>query len=176
MLGLANRPNSIDADQAWDLFIIRNAGNVVPAFGQAVGGVTATIEYTVMALGVKDIIICGHSNCGAMGGVLYPEKVAHMKSVAAWLRYGEPARLVVEQNYNHLSGDELRHVLTEQNVLDQLNNIRTHPSVTAGLAKGTLKLHGWVYDIGEGDVTAFDSAADRFFTLRHIDAAVPVGR
>jgi len=169
-------PTLLTQTKPGDLFIIRNAGNIVPAFGQAVGGVTATIEYAVMALGVKDIIICGHSNCGAMGGVLYPEKVAHMRSVAAWLRYGEPARLVVEQNYSHLSGDELQHVLTEQNVLAQLNNIRTHPSVTAGLAEGTLKLHGWVYDIGEGDVTAFDSSADRFVTLRHIDAAVPVGR
>ncbi len=136
-----------------DLFIIRNAGNIVPAFGQAIGGVTATIEYAVMALGVKDVIICGHSNCGAMGGILHPEKVAKMKSVASWLHYGEPARLVVEQNYSHLSGDELLHVLTEQNVLAQLNNIRTHPSVAAGLAKGTLKLHGWVYDIGKGGST-----------------------
>jgi carbonic anhydrase len=159
-----------------DLFIIRNAGNIVPAFGQAVGGVTATIEYAVMALGVKDIIICGHSNCGAMGGVLHPERVAKMKSVASWLHFGEPARLVVEQKYSHLSGNELLHVLTEQNVLAQLNNIRTHPSVAAGLSKGALKLHGWVYDIGKGDVAAYDPAADRFVSLRHVNAGVPVRR
>jgi carbonic anhydrase len=169
-------PTLLTQTKPGDLFIIRNAGNIVPAFGQAVGGVTATIEYAVMALGVKDIVICGHSNCGAMGGVLHPEKVAKMKSVATWLHFGEPARLIVEQKYSHLSGTELLEVLTEQNVLAQLNNIRTHPSVAAGLAKGTLKLHGWVYDIGKGDVTGFDSAADRFVPLRHINAAVPAGR
>ncbi len=169
-------PTLLTQTKPGDLFIIRNAGNIVPAFGQAVGGVTATIEYAVMALGVNDIVICGHSNCGAMVGVLHPEKVAKMKSVASWLHFGEPARLVVEQKYSQLSGNELLHVLTEQNVLAQLNNIRTHPSVAAGLAKGTLKLHGWVYDIGKGDVTAFDSAADCFVALRHINAAVPLGR
>jgi len=169
-------PTLLTQTKPGDLFIIRNAGNIVPAFGQAVGGVTATIEYAVMALGVKDIVICGHSNCGAMGGVLHPEKVAKMKSVAAWLHFGEPARLVVEEKYGHLSGNELLNVLTEQNVLAQLNNIKTHPSVAAGLAKGTLKVHGWVYDIGKGDVTAFDSTADGFVPLRHIQAAIPAGR
>ncbi|HEX2524121.1 MAG TPA: carbonic anhydrase [Terriglobia bacterium] len=157
-----------------DLFIIRNAGNIVPAFGQALGGVTATIEYAVMALGVKDIIVCGHSNCGAMTGVLHPEKVARMKNVAAWLHYGEPARWVVEQKYSHLSGDKQLMALTEQNVLAQLNNLRTHPAVAAGLAKNGLSLHGWVYDIGTGEVTAFDPSTESFMPLRQI-AEVVVG-
>ncbi|MBM3801058.1 MAG: carbonic anhydrase [Acidimicrobiia bacterium] len=159
-----------------DLFVIRNAGNIVPAFGQAIGGVTATIEYAVMALGVKDVIICGHSNCGAMKGVLHPEQVAKMKNVAAWLHYGEPARLIVEQKYSHLSGSELLMALTEQNVLAQLNNLRTHPAVAAGLAKGELRLHGWVYDIGTGDVTAFDASRDSFLPLRHVVSEVGVAR
>ena len=166
-------PTLLTQTQPGDLFIIRNAGNIVPPFGQALGGVTATIEYAVMALGVRDIIVCGHSDCGAMGGILHPEKVAQMKHVAAWLRYGDPARLVVEQKYSHLSGARLLMVLTEQNVLAQLNNLRTHPAVTAGLAKGELRLHGWVYDIGSGEVTSFDPSKDCFMPLRHIDA--PVG-
>jgi carbonic anhydrase len=125
-----------------------------------------------MALGVKDIIVCGHSNCGAMKGVLHPEQVAGMKSVAAWLHYGEPARLIVEQKYSHLSGNQLLMALTEQNVLAQLNNLRTHPAVAAGLAKGELRLHGWVYDIKTGDVTAFDASRDSFLPLRHIVSEV----
>ena len=167
-------PTLLTQTKPGDIFIIRNAGNIVPAFGQALGGVTATIEYAVMALGVKDIIVCGHSNCGAMTGVLHPEKVARMKNVAAWLNYGEPARLVVEQKYGHLSGDRLLMALTEQNVLAQLNNLRTHPAVAAGLAKDELKLHGWVYKIGTGEVTAFDTSAGSFMPLRHI-AEVVVG-
>jgi len=167
-------PTLLTQSKPGDLFIIRNAGNIVPAFGQALGGVTATIEYAVMALGVKDIIICGHSNCGAMGGVLHPEHVAKMKSVAAWLHYGEPARLIVEQKYGHLSGDKLLMALTEQNVLAQLNNLRTHPAVAVGLAKGELRLHGWVYEIGTGEVTSFDPSKNGFTPLRHVDAAVVV--
>ncbi len=168
-------PTLLTQTRPGDLFIIRNAGNIVPAFGQAIGGVTATIEYALMALGVRDIIICGHSNCGAMGGVLHPERLVKMKSVAAWLHYGEPARLVVEQKYSHLSGDKLLIALTEQNVLAQLNNLRTHPAVTAGLAKGDLRLHGWVYEIGTGEVTSFDPSKDCFMPLRHIAATVGVG-
>jgi carbonic anhydrase len=166
-------PTLLTQSKPGDLFIVRNAGNIVPAFGQALGGVTATIEYAVMALGVRDIIVCGHSNCGAMGGVLHPEKVARMKNVAAWLHYGEPARLVVEHKYGHLSGDKLLMALTEQNVLAQLNNLRTHAAVAAGLAKGELNLHGWVYEIRTGEVTAFDPSTESFMPLRQ-SAAVSV--
>src|SRR5262245_9164246 len=141
-------PTLLTQTKPGDLFIVRNAGNIVPAFGQALGGVTATIEYAVMALGVKDIIVCGHSNCGAMKGILHPEQVVRMKNVAAWLHYGEPARVVVEQKYSHLSEDKKLMALTEQNVLAQMNNLRTHPAVAAGFARGDLKLHGWVYEIG----------------------------
>ncbi len=165
-------PTLLTQTKPGDLFIVRNAGNIVPAFGQALGGVTATIEYAVMALAVKDIIVCGHSNCGAMKGVLHPEQVVRMKNVAAWLHYGEPARLVVEQKYGHLSEEKKMMALTEQNVLAQLNNLRTHPAVAVGLAKGDLKLHGWVYEIRTGAVTAFDPSAGCFTPLRQVRAEV----
>jgi carbonic anhydrase len=148
-----------------ELFILRNAGNIVPAFGLAVGGVTATIEYAVRALEVGEIIVCGHSNCGAMGGVLFPEKVAKLRSVASWLRFGEPARLVVERNHAHLSGDELLRVLTEQNVIAQMNNLRTHPSVAAGLAAGSLRVHGWTYDLKTGEVREYAAGEGEFRPL-----------
>jgi carbonic anhydrase len=160
-------PSLLTQTQPGDLFIIRNAGNIVPTFSQALEGVSATIEYAVMALGVRDIIVCGHSNCGAMGAVLHPERVVKMKNVASWIQYGEPARIVVKQQYGHLSGDKLLRALTEQNVLAQLNNLRTHPAVIAGLAKGDLRLHGWVYEIETRKVTVFD----RFVPLHHIAAA-----
>ena len=164
-------PSLLTQTQLGDLFVIRNPGNIVPTFGQALGGVTATIEYAVMALGVRDIIICGHSNCGAMGAVLHPERVVKMKNVASWIQYGEPARIVVEQQYPHLSGGELLIALTEQNVLAQLNNLRTHPAVTAGLAKGDLRLHGWMHEIETGRVTVFDPSKHCFMPLHHIAAA-----
>ena len=163
-------PSQLTQTQSGDLFIIRNAGNIVPTFRQALEGVSATIEYAVMALGVRDIIVCGHSNCGAMGAVLHPERVVKMKNVASWIQYGEPARIVVKQQYGHLSGDRLLIALTEQNVLAQLNNLRTHPAVITGLGKGDLRLHGWVHEIETGKVTVFDPSKHCFMPLDHIAA------
>jgi len=149
-----------------EIFICRNAGNIVPAYGEVIGGVSATIEYAILALGVKDIILCGHSDCGAMRALLNPGSVAHMPAVSAWLRYGESARFVVQENHSHLSGADLLNAMIEQNVLAQLDNLRTHPAVSARLAKGQLNLHGWAYDIGSGEVGAFDPAQARFVPLR----------
>lgn len=148
-----------------ELFLCRNAGNIIPAYGEAVGGVSATIEYAVMVLGVSHIIVCGHSDCGAMKGVLYPERVTHLKTVAAWLRYGDSARQVVEENYRHLAGDDLLRVVTEQNVIAQLDNLRTHPCVAARVRQGRLDLHGWYYDIPNGDVVSYNAAQNRFSAL-----------
>lgn len=149
-----------------DIFICRNAGNIVPAYGEVIGGVSATIEYAVLVLGVKDIIICGHSDCGAMRALLNPKSVAHLPAVSGWLRYGESARFAVEENHSHLSGADLLNAMIEQNVLAQLDNLRTHPAVSARLAKGQLNLHGWVYDIGSGEVRAHDPAQARFVGLQ----------
>jgi carbonic anhydrase len=153
-----------------DIFICRNAGNIVPAYGDVIGGVSATIEYAVLALGVKDIILCGHSDCGAMRALLNPQSVAHLPAVSAWLRYGESARFVVQENHSHLSGADLLDAMIEQNVQAQLDNLRTHPAVSARLAKGQLNLHGWVYNIGTGEVKVFDQAQARFVSLQAREA------
>src|SRR3954451_222702 len=125
-----------------ELFICRVIGNIVPPYPDAVGGVSATIEYAVAVLGVADVIVCGHTDCGVMKGVLNPEAVAALPSVSAWLQYAQHA-----DDGAH-APDLLK--LTERNVLRQLDNLRTHPSVAARLADGDLGLHGWVYHIGEG--------------------------
>ncbi len=154
-----------------DIFICRNAGNIVPAYGDVVGGVSATIEYAVLGLGVKDIVICGHSDCGAMKALLNPRHVAHMPSVSAWLRYGESARFVVEENHSHLSGEERLNALIEANVRAQMDNLRTHPSVAARLAKGALTLHGWTYDIASGEVKEFNPARGSFIPIDETEPA-----
>jgi len=158
-------PTLLTQTKPGELFIIRNAGNIVPAYGQAIGGVTGTIEYAVSALKVKDVIICGHSDCGAMKGVLDPDKVASLKSVAAWLHHGDAARAVVVENFSHLSEEEKLITLTEQNVLAQLRNIQTHPSVAGALQAGRLRLHGWIYHIGTGQVTAYHHQKGAFVAV-----------
>jgi len=141
-----------------DLFICRVIGNVVPPYPDAVGGVSATIEYAVGVLGVEDVIVCGHTDCGVMKGVLKPEAVAELPAVSAWLDFAHPALAKAQS-------DDLLAV-TEANVAHQIENLRTHPAVAHRLKKGDLGLHGWVYHIGEGKVTQYDAAAGRFLPAR----------
>jgi carbonic anhydrase len=135
-----------------ELFICRVIGNIVPPYPDAIGGVSATIEYAVGVLRVKAVIVCGHTDCGVMKGALNPDALEAFPNVKAWLRYAE-----VEHR------DLL--ALTEHNVVAQLKNLRTHPSVAARLEQGDLTLHGWVYHIGEGTVTGYDDETGRFMAV-----------
>lgn len=155
-------PNLLTHSQPGDLFILRNAGNIVPPHGAANGGEAATIEFAVAALGIKDIIICGHSHCGAMKGLLQPEMVASLPAVAAWLSHAETTRRIVRENYGHLDGDRLVTATVEENVLVQLENLRTLPAVASRLVRGDLHLHGWVYKIETGEVFAYDFTSGQF--------------
>lgn len=158
-------PNLLTHSKPGDLFILRNAGNIVPPHGAANGGEAATIEFAVAGLGVKDIILCGHSHCGAMKGLLQPEMVAELPSVASWLSHAETTRRIMRDNYTHLEGDRLVTATVEENVLVQLENLRTLPAVASRLVRGNLHLHGWVYKIETGEVFAFDPATNEFVPL-----------
>jgi len=162
-------PDLITQTSPGELFICRNAGNIVPPFGEVAGGVSATIEYAVVALQIPNIIVCGHSDCGAMKGILYPETTKSMPMVGHWLRHAESARYVVEELYRERSEDEKLEILTTENVRAQLANLMTHPSVAVRLARGTLQIFGWHYDISTGEVLTFDGERDRFVRLEPSD-------
>jgi carbonic anhydrase len=166
-------PEHIMSAQPGDLFVCRNAGNIVPPFAQALGGVTSTVEYAVLALGVRDIIVCGHSDCGAMKALMNPELMANMPNVAAWLRHSHAARQVVDGGYADLSPAERQRAAALENVVVQLTHLRTHPSVAAGIARGALTLHGWYFDIHAGEVLALDGDTGHFRPIEH-DQPVPV--
>ncbi len=169
-------PNRLTQTKPGELFIQRTAGNIVPPYGSVFAGEAATIEYAVSALKVRDIIICGHSHCGAMSGLLNPESVQKMPAVKAYLDHAEATRRIVEENYTHLTDPEKRLTLTvEENVLVQLESLRTHPSVAAAVGRGDLKLHGWVYKFETGDVFAFDPDENQFSPLEDVakPATVP---
>jgi carbonic anhydrase len=161
-------PGLITDTRPGQLFVIRNAGNIVPAHGEMIGGVSATIEYAVMALNVPDIIVCGHSDCGALKGVLHPEKLQALPAVRAWLHQAERARVVVEENYQCEDESEKLWALIRENAAAQMDHLITHPSVASRVRKGTLRLHCWVFDIGTGEVTAFDREAQRFRPFQEV--------
>lgn len=159
-------PNLLTQTEPGELFILRNAGNLVPAHGALRGGgEAATVEYAVAALGVKDIIVCGHSHCGAMAGLLRPSSLDELPAVAAWLEHAEATRRIVRENYGEMPDDDRLKATIKENVLAQLQNLRTLPSVAARLGRGEVKLHGWVYEIESGKVYAYDMQENAFKPL-----------
>ena len=145
-------PDLIVQAKPGDVFICRNAGNIAPPYSDVNGGVTATIEYAVSVLNVSHIIVCGHSDCGAMKALLHPEKLQGLPSVKSWLHHAQRAEVVVRENHPELDDAARLDALIEENVLAQLDNLRTHPCVASRLKSGTLSLHGWVYDIESGQI------------------------
>src|SRR5688500_10298617 len=120
-------PNLLTQTEPGDLFILRNAGNIIPPHGAANGGEGATIEFAVAGLGVQDIIVCGHSHCGAVRGLLHPESLQDMPAVAAWLSHAEATRRIMREKYSDRVGAAQLTTAVEENVLVQLENLRTHP-------------------------------------------------
>jgi carbonic anhydrase len=162
-------PELLTGQGPGELFVVRNAGNIVPPHSPEPGGVTASIEYAVAVLGIPDIVICGHSGCGAMTAILRgAEQLEQLPAVARWLHYADHARDAVHTQFacaHEASEEEKLNVLVRENVLAQLDNLLTHPPVMKAIEKKQLRLHGWVYDIGSGSVDTYDARVRKFMPL-----------
>jgi carbonic anhydrase len=146
-------PESITQSGTGDIFVTRNIGNLVPAYGEMMGGVSAVVEYAVTGLKVQHVVICGHSDCGAMKALVRPESLADMPAVRNWMNNAAAAMSVAKSMAKKDERpSEFVKRLTEENVLLQLQHLRTHPSVAGAMARGELTVSGWVYDIGKGEV------------------------
>jgi carbonic anhydrase len=149
-------PNLLTGTSPGDLFICRNAGNIIPPHSNETGGMTASIEYAVAVLGVRHIIICGHTDCGAIRGALDISALRGLPHVKEWLGHCRSAMEIVRERYDiphdHAVGVEHLNEAIEENVLQQVQHIRTHPAVAAKLATNKLEVHGWIYDIKSGTI------------------------
>ena len=162
-------PNLLTQTQPGELFIMRNAGNIVPSYSAVLGGEAATIEYAVAVLKVQDIIVCGHSLCGAMDGLLRPEQLEGLPAMKAWLLHAEATARIIKENYGHITDEQARLTATvEENVLVQLENLRTHPSVAAAVSRGDLKLHGWTYKFETAQVFAYNPQQSQFLSIQQM--------
>ncbi|WP_437228490.1 carbonic anhydrase [Planctomicrobium sp. SH661] len=160
-------PQLMTQSKPGELFILRVAGNIVPCYGAVAGGEAATIEYAVSVLGVRDIIVCGHSFCGAMSALVDGTNLDNLPSIKSYLQHAEATRRIMMENYKDVEDPSTRLTLTiKENVLVQLENLRTHPSVAAAISRGQLSLHGWVYQFESGVVKSYVPELDQF---------VPVG-
>jgi carbonic anhydrase len=151
--------------QPGQLFVIRNAGNLVPKYDGMIGGVTATIEFAIVGLRVPNIIVCGHSGCGAIHGLLHPDSIQNMPHVANWLSHHAEPVLEILNKAGRLGGPDEMQQAVEANVLVQLDNLRGHPCVAESLKAGKITLHGWVYDIATGEVRAYQDEWKQFAAL-----------
>ncbi|MFF4745112.1 carbonic anhydrase [Streptomyces chengbuensis] len=153
-------PALITGARPGDLFELRTAGNIVPPYGsERPAGETATIEYAVEVLGVSDIVVCGHSHCGAVGALVRGDDLDGVPAVRDWLAHaaGEPDAAdpddpSVERAVTH-------------HVLSQLLRLRSYPCVEKRLADGTLTLRGWYYEVHTGAVREHRPATDAFEAL-----------
>lgn len=139
-------PELITQQDPGELFVIRTAGNLVPAHSPVADGVAASIEYAVDVLGVSDIVVCGHSACGAMTALAEGRSLSALPATAAWLRHADASLTRAGDGRDEVA------VLVRHNVLAQLANLATHPSVARAAANGRITLHGWVFDIATGNV------------------------
>jgi carbonic anhydrase len=158
-------PTLLTQTDPGEIFILRNAGNMVPPYGSMQGGSTATIEYAMAVLKVPHIIVCGHTDCAVMKALLNPEAVSDLPAFREWVGQAETTRRIMLEHYTHLEGDDRLIKTTQENVRSQLDHLRTHPSVALLLRKKQVDLHGWVYSISTGDVWVYDFEIEQFTSL-----------
>jgi carbonic anhydrase len=157
-------PNLITNAGPGELFIVRNIGNVVPHPTNA-GGTAAAIEYAVEVLAVTNIVVCGHTHCGAIQAVLDPARMDNLPYVRRWLAQTERVRDIVSARYGHLDGPQRMLAAVEENVLVQLENLRHFPFIEERLDKGKILLSGWVFQIETGEVYAYEPSHSQFVEL-----------
>jgi carbonic anhydrase len=159
----------ITQSQPGDLFVVKNIGNIVPP-ATVVGSTNSTaaaIEFAVQTLGVSDIVVCGHSQCGAMTALLDESPKADSPHLNKWLEIAAPVRALVESNYSHLKKDPeaLTTAAAEENVLFAVENLRTYPAVAQRLENDSLRLHAWFFAIRTAELFAYDPEAKQFERL-----------
>lgn len=152
-----------------DLFVVKNVGNIVPP--ASVRGDTnstaAAIEFAVENLRVSDIVICGHSQCGAISALLNKAPVSNsMPHLRKWLNLSSPVLDTMKRDYGHLTEQAAReNAAAEENVLFGLDNLHSYPCVENRLADGSLRLHAWFFEIATAELFAYDPESKQFLPL-----------
>jgi len=160
-------PNLITNSAPGELFIVRNVGNVVPN-RDLPGGTAAAIQYAVEVLNVENVIVCGHTQCGALKAILDPESVAHLDYVSRWVKSTIDVKKLIDEKYEHLIGDERLNAAIQENVLAQIEHLRQYSFVADRMDAGKLQVNGWVFDVGRGEVYDYDPDIGEFLSLSRL--------
>lgn len=160
-------PNELMQAKPGELFICRTAGNLVPPYGEA-GGVGATVEFAIEVLKVRHVVLCGHSDCGAMKALMNPDKLKGLKVVASWIRHADRVAAVAAELHGDLNDRDFLSRLIEENVVTQIDHLMTYPCVAAKVRSGNLYVHGMVFDIPSGEVRLLDRDSLTFLPLAEV--------
>ncbi|MFN8547284.1 MAG: carbonic anhydrase [Candidatus Eisenbacteria bacterium] len=159
-------PSLLLSSQPGELFVIRNAGNLVPQFPTMQGGTAASVEFATSVLGVRDMVVCGHSHCGAIEALLRPERLEGLPALTRWIEFAAPVRERLKSLPASTSDAERLDFAVRENTLVQISHLLTHPSVARGVESGRLRLHAWVYQFETGEVWACDRDSGEWLPLR----------
>lgn len=168
-------PNLFASTQPGDLFVIRNAGNLIPPYGgdgrpANETSEAAAIEFSVLRLSVIDIVICGHSECGAMRMLIDQDKETPPPHIGGWLKHGQGALRRLREGARMNANLEIHNHLSQLNVLEQLEHLRSYPIVRERILSNRLRLHAWWFDIREAEVLTYDELSGRFVTMTEAEA------
>ena len=164
-------PIEFTGSEPGDMFVERSVGNIIPLPHTSETESSASIEYAIGVLKVKHIVVCGHSNCGAMKALLNPTSLANLPIVAAWISNAGLTRETVSAKYPGLEGEELLDATIHENVIRQLEHLRQQPSVIKALKEGAIEIHGWVFEVERGRVVEYDRSSGGFLPLLEAHAA-----
>ncbi|BCA96655.1 hypothetical protein TUM19329_30160 [Legionella antarctica] len=159
-------PGLITQAKPGELFVIRNIGNIIPP-APSQSSEAAAIEFALSELNIKDIIVCGHSQCGAMKGLLTPDIAKRLPAVASWLDHSASVLQKMHDDHTELLKDaeEKLSIATKQNILQQIEHLKTYPGIAKKLANNKLTIHGWLYEFESGKIFIYEPRANEFISL-----------
>lgn len=158
-------PNTFASTDPGDLFVLRNIGNIIPPHGASDAlSVAAAIEFSTLILNVSYIVICGHSDCGAMRAFTENTLQHEDSAIKKWLSYAKPSyeKLLALES----QPSDPHNVLSHINVIQQLEHLKTYPEITARLAAKQLTLHGWWFDLATADVSQYEENTGKFEVIK----------
>ena len=160
-------PNLVTSADPGDMFILRNAGNIIPPHGTG-GGEAATLEFAIIVLKVKHIILCGHSHCGALQAVFDVNKLEKQKDLKQWIEtYVSPTLELIKERYLVTNKVTIEDILLQEHVLQQIENLKTYPFIIDALAQQEINLHAWIYKFEHGDIFSYNQSSEQFECIKH---------
>lgn len=167
-------PNLFASTNPGDLFVLRNVGNLIPPFAKAVSEATAeaaAIDFSLTNLPIANIIVCGHSECGAMQAVVAGADKIESPSLRSWLQNCDCSKETIKLSSPSFNSLSLHNQLSQMNILQQMEHLRTYPIIQKKLKNKSLSIHGWYFDIATGDVYAYEEAFNRFIIIDETEAS-----